>query len=333
MTPKQSACAELLSKFPTAATLTLARMAHKQNPTMFTGVEDARSSIRYLRGANGSKDRKHCSVKGFERSARQPGDPFAALPDGVAHFNDWETVNIGGPCRVLQLSDIHIPYHEKAPLLAALKYGRDRKPDIVFLNGDALDFFACSFWEKDPRQRDLGGEIKTGREFLSTLRAAFPKARILFKEGNHEERWTRYLSVKAPELLGIEDFELPTVMHFAKHGIEHIGERRPVRFGKLNTIHGHEYRFNISNPVNPARGFFLRAKVHVIGSHLHQTSQHSEKNLDGNVVSTWSTGCLCNLHPDYSPLNNWNHGFAFYEIDKAGAFNVDNLKIIDGRVY
>lgn len=330
MTPKQSACADVLRKFPNIASLSAAKIVYRDNPELFTSIESARNTLRRMRGASGAEG---CRAKGFERPKRTPGDPFEALPDGLAHFNEWAAVQINGPARVLQLADIHLPYYEKGPLVTALKYGRDRKPDIVFLNGDALDFFSVSFWEKDPRKRKLANEIAAGREFFKTLRAAFPRSRIIAKKGNHEERWERYLSVKAPELLGVEDFELEKVLRYEQHGIESIGERRPARFGKLNVIHGHEYRFNISNPVNPARGFYMRAKVHVVGSHLHQTSQHSEKNLDGTVVSSWSTGCLCDLHPDYAPLNNWNHGFAFYEVDKGGAFHVDNLKIIDGRVY
>jgi hypothetical protein len=41
----------------------------------------------------------------------------------------------------------------------------------------------------------------------------------------------------------------------------------------------------------------------------------------------WSTGCLCDLTPDYSRVNRWNHGFAVVEVDEAGSFNVDNLRI------
>lgn len=51
------------------------------------------------------------------------------------------------------------------------------------------------------------------------------------------------------------------------------------------------------------------------------------------VTGTWSTGCLCDLHPDYAPLNKWNHGFAFVEVFNGGKFEVQNLFISDGKVY
>ena len=44
-------------------------------------------------------------------------------------------------------------------------------------------------------------------------------------------------------------------------------------------------------------------------------------------TTAWSTGCLCNLRPEYAKFNRWNHGFAFVDIDKSGEFEVHNYKI------
>lgn len=332
MTPTQQIATEFLRKFPTTHTKTLATMIYREYPQMFTSVEGARSIIRGLRGANGKRNIP-VKIKEFVREASKPGDPFLSLPKPRRHFDSWGAVQIDGPLKALVLSDIHIPYHDLGALEPAIEVGKARDIDTVLLNGDTADFFSCSFWEKDPRERDLAGEIKTVKEFLAYMRQTFPKARIIFKLGNHEDRWVRYLSVKAPELLGVADFELKNVLGFDAVGVEQVAELRPIRLGKLNVIHGHEYKFSISNPVNPARGFFLRAKTHVLGGHLHQSSQHSEKNLEGKVVSAWSTGCLCDLHPDYSPLNNWSHGFAIVEVCIDGRFEVSNLRVIDRVVY
>lgn len=333
MTPQTEIITGLLEKFPNAGSRTLGRMAYKQHPTVFASGASAYSAVRYARGAIGKTHRKYAATKTFFREPTKGGDPFGAVPKGLTHFADWQAVKIAGPLHALILADIHIPYHVREVVQLALRHGKERKVDMILLNGDLADFFSCSFWEKDPRKRDLAGEVKACREFLLVLREAFPKARIIFKEGNHEERWTRYLRVKAPEVLGMPEFELQKVLTFDSLDIEFVGDKRPIQLGKLNVIHGHEYKFGVTSPVNPARGYFLRAKTHCLGSHLHQTSQHSEKNLEEKVVSTWSTGCLCDLHPDYNPLNSWNHGFAIVEADKAGAFHVDNLKIIDGKIY
>jgi hypothetical protein len=65
--------------------------------------------------------------------------------------------------------------------------------------------------------------------------------------------------------------------------------------------------------------------------HFHQTSEHTEPTISGEIITCWSVGCLCNLHPEYMPLNKWNHGFAeIYNED--GFFNVKNRKIINYKL-
>ena len=328
MTPQQKIISGLLDKFSDATSKTIARMAFQQFPQVFLSIDAARNTVRRLRGAYGKNQPMN---KKYIRPKQTPGDPFAALPEAKRHFDDWKALQIDGPRKVLVLSDIHIPYHDVDALRLALTYGKACGADTILLNGDIADFFSVSFWEKDPRERDLAAEIESVKTFLNVLRESFPKAEILYKLGNHEERWIRYLSVKAPELLGIPDFEFDQIFNFASLGIKLVADRVPIRLGYLNVIHGHEYR-SVSSPVNPARGFFLRAKTHVLGGHLHQTSQHSEKNLEDKVVSAWSTGCLCDLHPDYAVLNQWNLGFAFVTISKNGTFEVSNMKIINGEI-
>jgi hypothetical protein len=141
------------------------------------------------------------------------------------------------------------------------------------------------------------------------------------------------MRVKAPELLGVDRFEFKELFQLDKFGIELVEDKRVVKLGALNILHGHEYRFAISNPVNPARGLFLRCKAHAICGHFHQSSHHTEKTVEQKIIATWSTGCLCDLHPEYAPLNNWVHGFAFVESTSDGKFNVQNKVIRNGKVY
>ncbi len=140
------------------------------------------------------------------------------------------------------------------------------------------------------------------------------------------------MRVKAPELLGVPDFEIKALLNL-RDG-ELVKDKRPIRLGDLNVLHGHEYKYAISNPVNPARGMFLKAKAYVICGHFHQTSSHSARTVEQQNLGAWSTGCLCDIHPDYSPMNDWNHGFAFVEVFANGKFKVENKFISpDGKVY
>ena len=62
-------------------------------------------------------------------------------------------------------------------------------------------------------------EIEMARELLRYMRQQFD-CPIYFKEGNHCERWKKYLMLKAPELLGCEDFQLNVVLR--------LGEMRTI---------------------------------------------------------------------------------------------------------
>ncbi len=106
-----------------------------------------------------------------------------------------------------------------------------------------------------------------------------------------------------------------------------------IHLNNLWGIHGHEYVGGISAPVNPARGLFLKAKVSTFQGHNHQTSEHTEPTLTGKMVTTWSLGCLSELHPAYMPLNKWNHGFAEVDLDPNGEdFEFNNKRIFKGKI-
>ena len=120
MTPQKQFLTSLLQKFPNAATKTLATIAYKEAPSLFTDPEGARSSIRRMRGAAGQAHRKCISDKSHFREPRKSGDPFAKLPKGLTHFESWGAEQLDGPLRVLVLADLHIPYHDKQAVVAAL---------------------------------------------------------------------------------------------------------------------------------------------------------------------------------------------------------------------
>jgi predicted phosphodiesterase len=236
--------------------------------------------------------------------------------------------------RILYISDLHAPYHDPAALQIALQYGIEKQADTVVINGDLMDCFSVSPHQTDPRKRDLAGEIRVARGILEAIRNAFPEALIIFKEGNHEDMWTRYLIRKAPELLDTDEFQLEVILKLRSLGIKYIKDKRYIQAGQLHVIHGHEYYGGVFIPVNIARGYMLKTKKNTLVAHHHRTSEHVEKAIDGSVDAAWSQGCLCQMNPDYMPYNQWNHGFAYQEIvDSRGNFRLENKKIIDGKLY
>lgn len=319
---------EYIAENPDTPNHTAARALRAAWPKFGMSLEQWRTCVRRVRGAHGAQNRQRQTNK---EDVKPLGWQVNAMPQPV--FKKRQDVVITGPQRVLVLSDVHIPYHDTQALDAALAYGKKLKPSIILLNGDIGDFYGVSRHSKDPR-RELSQELDAIRQFLFWLRKTFPKARILYKVGNHEDRLDRFLMSRAPELLGVSHFSIPSFLHFDDMGIEEVASLQLIRLGELPIYHGHELPQGISSPVNPARGIWMRVQESLLCGHWHRTSEHTESTgLDKKLSSCWSTGCLCDLAPDYAIVNRWNHGFAHVEVAGNGAYEVHNHKIIDGKVF
>lgn len=228
-------------------------------------------------------------------------------------------------------ADHHIPYHENGVI--QLTYEHFKKIGIthLLLDGDIADCYQLSNFCKDPTKCRFPQEREYVSQFLRYTRKLFPKAKIIYVEGNHEFRWKRYLQAHAAEVYDLDEFRLPVLFGFDSLGIEWVDKKQYVQCGHLNILHGHEFSGGGYNSVNPARTLFLRAKVCAMAAHNHNTSNHDEPNMNGVPIACWSLGCQCYLHPEYMPLNKWNHGFAV--VNKDGMdFEVLNKRIIDGKI-
>lgn len=317
---------EACSQWPNTPTKTLAHKIYAENPEVFKDAEYVRTGVRYYRGQRGDGFRKY---KTHEYPSKIYS-PFDELPAPLTDYADWSH-HVLTPGKWLVLADLHVPYYCREELIVALQYGLDEEVDGIVLLGDIADFYSCSFWCKDPRRRDFKKERDAVLAVLSVIRNLFPTIPIVYKLGNHEERLERYLRIKAPELLDLELIDFRAIIEAKRFNIDIVGDKRIIKLGRLYLLHGHEFGKGFFSPVNPARGLYLKGKEISLCAHYHQTSQHTEKSMADVVTSCWSIGGLCDLHPEYAPLNKWNHGFAI--VDARNEFVVKNPKIIHGQVY
>lgn len=303
-------------------TLKLARIMFNDNPLLFSNVDAARQTLRSIENKMGKSN----NYKIIKEMPERPKNPYNLPESDEAIYQPYELK----AKRLLVLSDIHIPYHNIEALTCAFDFAKGEKPDAILLNGDTLDFFGLSRFSKDPKARSFAHELKTFKEFMDILKKTF-NSKIYFKIGNHEERYFHFLWMKAHEIVGVEEFELENIIKSRAEGIEIIKDKRIMKAGDLNIIHGHEFGGSVFSPVNIARGLFLKGKVSAMQGHNHQTSEHTESNMNGEITTTWSLGCLSELHPAYLPINKWNHGFALVDIDGQD-FEVRNKRIFKGKI-
>ena len=301
-------------------TLKLARIIYKDNPLLFNGVEGVRLTLRNIEGKSNNRTKVRKVVPD------RPRNPYNLPESDEAVYEPY----VIDAKRLLVLSDIHIPYHSIDALTCAFDYAKKEKPDAILLNGDTIDFFGLSRFMKDPKKRSVAHELQAFKELVDVIKKTF-NAKIYYKMGNHCERYEHFLWMKAHELVGIEEFDFSNIIKARAEGIEIIKDKRIMKAGDLNIIHGHEFGGSVFSPVNIARGLFLRGKVSAMQGHNHQTSEHTESNMNGQITTTWSLGCLCELHPAYLPINKWNWGMALIDID-GQEFEVRNKRIHNGKV-
>lgn len=317
-----------LKQFPTASTRALARIIYDDNKELFT-LEKARNLIMYYRGAKGKRLNKSLADKSFVRK-KTNDDPFEFIPKSYAMRRDtWHL-----PTSIKNVAvwgDLHIPYHETDAVKAAIKLAKEDKVDAIFLNGDVMDFFGLSFHEKNPKNRPrISEELESARQFLKGLRKHFPNIPIYWVDGNHEYRLERYLAVKAPELLDTCEFQVAGLLRLPEYGITYLGFRTKCYFGKLLVEHGDRLRG--TGGVNPARTARLKYKRSVLVNHFHKLSVDSGKQYDGDVMTCWSNGCLCELEPEYMEVNEHVHGVCHVQMN-GDNYRVRQYQIIDGKVY
>jgi len=311
---------EYLHKYNGKITKTaIARQICADYPNLFASEESARSMIRYYTKSSGPK---HRAKKSDFVNFKLPTPDFC----NTSPFRLPKTVK-----DLAVIGDIHIPYHEPSAVEVAIKYVKDNNIPYVLLNGDILDMYNGSDFQKDRKKRDLAQELRDCKEFYQWLRQELPDQVIYYKQGNHEARWERFLSKVNPSMLDVEDFKLAQIMRFGELKIIEVDTLGPVMAGRLPIFHGHETGMK-SGGVNPARSLALRTKQHGLVSHFHRSSVHRTPHyLEGSKV-TYSIGCLCNLSPEYMPINEWSHGFARVRVQNKD-FHVELINIEDGKIY
>jgi predicted phosphodiesterase len=321
---------EYLEKFPEAPSKTLARKIYKENTAFFDSFEIVYQRLRYYRGQLGKSHRKILmnspNNKFMKELKVKVMQNKLSLPESQTKTRNQFTFPTG--CKKLGVfGDVHIPFHDNTALETMFTKFEEEKVDSILINGDLLDFYQLSFHEKDPRVVHFKDEIEAGKEFLAYLRERFPDIPIYYITGNHENRFERYLRIKASELLDMDEFRLDVILHVAEYRVEFIPFRSKVVFGDYTIEHGD--KIPGAGGVVPARTLLMRLKSNSIVNHFHKSSESSQRVYgidEPTSIKAYSLGCMCDLAPEYMEINEWNHGFAIMTKVK-NKVSVRNYKI------
>lgn len=237
--------------------------------------------------------------------------------------------------------DVHGVYYDKKAWNILLQVIYDIKPDRVVINGDFMDCYSISNFDKDPsRDFNLQDEYEQANKLLDELQRVCPKGcKIIFIFGNHEARQRRNIWKNTPEYDCIPELTIEGKLHLEERGIEFVkpkGKDAYYQLGKIKIGH-----FNKVSQDSAATEKWLVNKYGccLIQSHTHRLGKFY-KTIDGDTVVGVGAGCLCDLNPEYVSDPNWAQGFVVIDKIKNNKwFQIQDVPIINhttlfnGKLY
>lgn len=332
---KSDIAAEYVGRYKNLPSLTLARLIYKENNSAFKDIEDARINVRYVRGKMGKKARNDsASSYGDLHDKKERTKTPYALPETWADPRNVFKLPVG--CnKIGVISDAQVPFQDNKAIETAYAWLKAKGVNTIFINGDWVDFYQLSNFQKDPRKRDFNHEYYCILQSLEHMRAIFKDEIIYYNiDANHERRYERYMMLKAPELLGIDpNYEIQELLKLNLFGIKPIRNYDHVLMGKLTVVHGDTIFKGTMSPVSPARTVFTKTNKSTLAGHCHKASEYNTKTIDEEIITCWTTGCLMDLNVEYNRHGNgYVHGFAYVETERDGSFHVENKRIYKGKV-
>lgn len=227
----------------------------------------------------------------------------------------------------IAISDAHFPSQNATAVKMVVDFIRTQKPGRIHLLGDFCDCYHISRFDKDPTRKDnLQDELDAVRDWLTELRDAAPRAKIIYSEGNHEFRLRRYLCSEAKALAGLRALSLEKLLDLERLKIRFQPQDRPYRVGDLLFTHG-QYISRWSGM--SAKRHYEQYGCCVIHGHTHRLGAFYHSDLD-TCYGAWEAGCLSTLTPDYTTAPDWQNGFAVVH-HGSRFFSVELVAIIKNQ--
>jgi hypothetical protein len=233
------------------------------------------------------------------------------------------------------LNDIHIPKQNNKALNCALKAIEFLKPDGITLNGDIMDSGTFSrhdrfsppkcHWTDSQFYKHSKHEYDGMIKLLDRIDRIAPKARKRYEMGNHEV-WVEDFIKESPAIRRPR-FSLEDRLGLKKRGYSVYKYNDFMHLGKLKVTHG------IYSGQNHAKKHLNEMGTSILYGHLHNIEVASKVTPARVSHMAWANGCLCNLNPTYlrNKPQNWNHSFAIVYVWPSGEFQVDVIRIQNGR--
>ena len=237
-------------------------------------------------------------------------------------------------------NDFHVPFHDPKATKLLEKFLADQKPDLFVINGDFLDMWEISQFDRNPKfGRPLLGEIEEGKKILKRFRKILPKAKIIYVEGNHEYRLRKYLIRKAPELYGLPGLSISDLLDLKNLGITYKAVKEGANKFSDNWIKmgylyiGHWDKAN-KHAGYTAKNLLDEKGVSLLQGHTHRHGVSARRYVDGKELIGVENFCMCRLDPYYVSKPSWSQGFSVvYRKKNTGRFHIYPIIFVEYKFF
>lgn len=211
-----------------------------------------------------------------------------------------------------------------------LLFCEDYSFDRIVWNGDIVDFYEVSSFNKDPQEVDsIEVEIDCTEQRFQEISVRQSNAIQDFNPGNHEHRWERYIRGNAPALKGLKILELPSVLKLDKYSIQCHQSEGFLLTPNFLVYHGEVVR---KDSGASAKGELEKFGISGISGHTHRLGTYRKMDMLGSRQWT-EAGCLCKQEVEYiTGQPNWQPGFAVGEFYTDGTFWIHEIPFINGSL-
>lgn len=243
--------------------------------------------------------------------------------------------------RILVLSDVHVPEHDRKVWQTSLAIARDLRPHEVVLLGDFLEMASCS-QHGGAELEKLTEDFMAGRMALKEIREAVGSdCRITYLEGNHESRLTRFLMSKAPQLRDSLSFQVGLTLD--QLDVDWISEaKQPITRGDLDLTHGHQDLRERPSKYHGGKmaDVYGRPGRAVLYGHTHKPQVYTRPTVGGHATAV-GLGCARSLAPGWlhGAQAGWVHQIALVYLTPAGRSHIYPITfthgqtVLNGKLY
>lgn len=261
--------------------------------------------------------------------------PAAPVPHATVLLEDgfFASPRRGDIAPIAIICDVHVPDHDKLLWANFLQWCRDEKPSEIIICGDFLELESCSSHGGKVRPPLLLEDVAAGKFALDQLRAANPDAKIIYLEGNHEDRLKRKVVDNAPELNGA--LTLPELLGLKERGIPWYPYGEVVMRGKLGVTHGWW------TSTHHAKKHLEELGCSIAYGHTHRPQVYTRGKVGGSTHGAFGMPCMRELEADWlkNRPTGWMSGFGVVYVHPDECFTlymVLNNKgsfVWNGRIY